>query len=145
AAIDRLHDITLEGAPVPAFLDSAYYYKCVYYNQCAAILTFVLLYSNWRWRSHLDEDDSRNPAVRRMNWATLTVAIAVIAMAVAPRRLVFDRFNTVLFENHLSFVIATNSDELLLYTAEAADSIRTHIRNDAQGLVSKETRRIVTR
>ena len=45
----------------------------------------------------------------------------------------------------VEYLRGSNGNELLLYAAEAADSVRQRTRHDAPGLVHKGARRIVAR
>jgi hypothetical protein len=81
-----------------------------------------------------------------MKWATLAIAFVVMATASAPRRVVWDKFEVVLYKNHPSFVIGTNGDELLLCRADTIDTARYRVRRDDPELVrTNETRALVDR
>jgi hypothetical protein len=81
-----------------------------------------------------------------MKWATIAVAFIVMATVSAPRRVVWDKFEVVLYKNHPSFVIGTNGEELLLCRADTIDPARYRVRWDDPELVrTKTTRALVDR
>jgi hypothetical protein len=65
---------------------------------------------------------------------------------VFPRRLIWDNFEEVVFENRPSLVIATNSEELLLFATDSPEWTRRRIRRDAPDLLRTGiTRRLFER
>jgi hypothetical protein len=59
----------------------------------------------------------------------------VVAAATGPRRVVWEYFEVVAFDNQRAFVIGSNSDELLLYYPYADESKHRRVRKDAPTLV----------
>jgi len=113
----------------PAFRD-----MLLVYSTLAATVSFVLLLFVWRWWPRPSQA-SHVAVLRTLKWATLTLAITIMACAIAPRRAAWDRFEVVTFENHRSFVIGTNNDELLLYSPERIGTLPERVKNDARGLI----------
>jgi hypothetical protein len=106
----------------------------------------LLGFTVWRWFPRLEQRCDEPAAVRRMKWATISLAVLVVASAVAPRRFAWDRFEVVLLDNHPSFVIGTKGDELLLYPTDKADTLRQRVRQDSPRLTRPgTTRRFVDR
>ena len=67
--------------------------------------------------------------MRALRWATVGVALLVVVIAVIPRRVVWDEFEVVQYENQRAFVLASRGEQLLLYLADspgaaAAASVR---------------------
>ena len=65
-----------------------------------------------------------------MKWAPIAVAFVDMATASAPRRVVWDKFEVVLYKNRPSFVIGTNSDELHLCPAGTIGAARHRVRRN---------------
>jgi hypothetical protein len=138
--------------PVPgnppdiSILGPAFKATHISHGNLSAWLSFLLVLAVWRLWPAL-EQRSDNPSVTRgMKWATLAIAFVVMATASAPRRVVWDKFEVVLYKNHPSFVIGTNGDELLLCRADTIDTARYRVRRDDPELVrTNETRALVDR
>ena len=98
--------------------------------------TSVLLWDSQRSAgSHAWSGAPRIPsAVRLLKWATVIVAFATIAAAAFPRRLVWDSFDLVVFENRPALVIGRSGEELLLYDPGTAERSHSRVRADAPGL-----------
>src|SRR5205814_2780430 len=67
--------------------------------------------SAFRWLPRLERCCDDPSTVRVMRWATLVVAVLVLAMVTLPRRFVFERFELVRFGNQTELVIGSNSEE----------------------------------
>ena len=81
-----------------------------------------------------------------MKWATLGLAVLIVAVAVAPRRAIWDSFAVATFDNHTALVIGTTREELLLYAPNEPGRPRFRIRKDAPGLrLTGETRALFDR
>ena len=102
------------------------------YGIYSAYLTFMLVLAAFRWLPRLERCCDDPSTVRLTRWATIAVALLVIAMATLPRRFVFERFELVQFGNQPSVVIASNGEELLLYDPSRRRSAR--VRRTAPGL-----------
>jgi Protein kinase domain len=116
------------------------------HGQYSAYLSFILLFAAWRWFPRLERRSEDTSTIKAIKWATVAVAVLVIMMAVVPRRLVWDNFEEVVFENRPSLVIATNSEELLLFATDSPEWTRRRIRKDASNLLRTGiTRRLFER
>jgi hypothetical protein len=133
--------ISSPGTAAP--LNQAFHDMHLVYSQLAATVSFVLLLFVWRWWPR-PKQESDVTMVRTLRWATLTLAITVMACAIAPRRPAWDRFEVVQFGNQRSFVIGTSADELLLYSPERIGTPPQRVRKDAEGLVRSNTTKRLT-
>jgi Protein kinase domain len=112
----------------------------------SAYLSFILLFAAWHWFPRLERRSEDASTIKLMKWATVAVAVLVVIMAVLPRRLLWDNFEEVVFENRPSLVIATNSEELLLFATDSPEWTRRRIRRDAPDLLRTGiTRRLFER
>ena len=55
-----------------------------------------------------------------MKWAPIAICILALVCVTAPRRLVWERFQVVLYKNQPAFVIGTNGEELLLFANDGS-------------------------
>ena len=94
------------------------------YGIYSAYLVFLLVLAAFRWLPRLERCCDDPSTVRLTKWATLAVALLVLAMATGPRRFLFERFEVVEFGNQSCIVIGTNDDELLLYNSTRRTSAR---------------------
>jgi serine/threonine-protein kinase len=81
-------------------------------------LSFLLGLAAWRLFPHLEREVSDPRTVRQLKWATLLVAFLAVVAAAAPRRVIWERFDVVMFENQPSLVIGSSDRELLLYAPQ---------------------------
>ena len=102
------------------------------YGYYSAYLTFMLLLAAFRWLPRLERCCDDPSTVRLTRWATIAVAVLVIAMATLPRRFLFERFELVQFGNQPAVVIASNGEELLLY--DPTRRVSTRVRKSAPEL-----------
>jgi serine/threonine-protein kinase len=100
----------------------------------SAYLSFALGFAAIRWFPRLERSAKDPSAVRLLKWATVVVAFATIAAAAFPRRLVWDSFDLVVFENRPALVIGRSGEELLLYDPGTAERSHSRVRADAPGL-----------
>ncbi len=107
----------------------------------SALLSFSLGLVAWRLFPHLEKGTTDMSTLRTMKWGTVAVALLVVAVAVAPRRAVWDSFAVASFDNHTALVIGTTGDELLLYAPNEPGRPRFRVRKDAEGVrLTGETR-----
>lgn len=107
----------------------------------SALLSFVLGLVAWRLFPYLEKGGTDASTLRAMRWGTVAVALLVVAMAVVPRRAVWDSFAVASFDSHTASVIGTTRDELLLYAPNEPGRPRFRVRKDAPGLkLTGETR-----
>ena len=85
------------------------------HGELSAILSFALGFAVWKIFPALERRAAAPSALRALRAATLLVAVLTVALAVIPRRLVWDRFELVEYETQRAFVLGTRGDELLLY------------------------------
>jgi protein kinase-like protein len=117
-----------------------------YHGVYSAVLSFALGLAIWRLFPKLEENHADASTLRVMKWATLGLAILIVAVVVAPRRVIWDSFAVVTFDNHTALVIGTTQDELLLYAPDEPGRPRFRVRRDAPGLrLTGETRALFAR
>jgi hypothetical protein len=146
AAIFALHGATAANAPDISILGPEFKAALVRHSSLAASLCFLLVFAVHRWWPRLELRADDVSAVRRMKWATVALALLVVACAVAPRRIAYDQFEVVMYENRPSFVIGSKGDELLLYATDKVDTDRRRVRSGVSGLVRDgKTRALVDR
>ena len=146
AAIFALHGATAANAPDISILGPGFKAALVRHCSLAASLCFFLVFAVHRWWPRLELRADDVSAVRRMKWATVALALLVVACAVAPRRIAYDQFEVVMYENRSSFVIGSKGELLLLYATDKVDTDRRRVRSDAPGLVRhRATRALVDR
>jgi hypothetical protein len=132
--------------PDIAILGPAFKATHLNYLNLSGLLSFLLVLAVWRLWPKLEHRSDTGSVIRGMKWATIAVVFVVMATASAPRRVVFDEFEVVLYRNRPSFVIGTNGDELLLCRADTIDTARYRVRRDDPQLVrTNETRALVGR
>jgi tRNA A-37 threonylcarbamoyl transferase component Bud32 len=102
---------------------------------------FVSAYSSmllgiivWRWFPQLEKRSSVAAAIRLWKWGAVAVAFLFLAWAVVPRRLVWERFPVVEFDNRTGLVIGSAGNELLVYTPDEPGRPSRRVRSDAPGL-----------
>jgi hypothetical protein len=106
-----------DGAPL---LNTAFRSMQKNYGLHAAILSFVLLFIVWRWWPRLERRAEDPAFVRGMKWAPIAICILALGCVTAPRRLVWERFQVVLYKNQPSFVIGTEGEDLLLFANDGS-------------------------
>ena len=117
-----------------------------YHGVYSAVLSFALGLVIWRLFPKLEESQKDAPTLRVMKWATLGLAVLIVAVAVAPRRAIWDSFAVATFDTHTALVIGTTREELLLYAPNEPGRPRFRIRKDAPGLrLTGETRALFDR
>jgi tRNA A-37 threonylcarbamoyl transferase component Bud32 len=101
-----------------------------YLSLCASML---LLWGVWRWFPALERRTTSLATVRGLKWAAVTIAITFLAWVVLPRRIVWEQYPVVEFDNRMGFVIGTAGEELLFYAPDEPGRPRRRIRPDAPG------------
>lgn len=134
ASMIALQGATPANAPDVAMLGPWFFAMHLSHSQFSAWLSFLLVFAAWRWLPRLEQRSDEAATIRRMKWATITIAVVVVACSAATRRLAWDQFEVVWFDNRPSFVIGTRGDELLLYAADKVDTARQRVRQDSPGL-----------
>ena len=89
------------------------------FGEVAALLSFVLGFAAWKWFPALEQRAQVPGTLRALRWATVGLAILMVAIAVIPRRFVWDDFEVVQYEKRRAFVLASREDELLLYFTDS--------------------------
>ena len=100
----------------------------------SAVLSFLLGLAVWRWSPHLERRSADPKRLRTVKWATAAVAFLIVALETAPRRIIWDDFEVVSFENRQASVISTSSRELLLYARQAGEQRYFRVPVDAAAL-----------
>ena len=85
------------------------------HGELSAMLSFALGFAVWRVFPALERRSAAPSALRALRAATLVVAVLTVVLAVIPRRVVWDRFDLVQYENQRAFVLGARGDDLLLY------------------------------
>jgi hypothetical protein len=99
----------------------------------SAILSFLLGFAALRWFPRLEARDP-SPALQSLKWATLGVAALVVIFNVIPRRIIWDEFEVVQYENRRAVVLGVRGVELLLYVPESGPRPWRRVNDGAQGL-----------
>jgi hypothetical protein len=113
------------------------------HGKYSACLSFILVLLVWQAFPWLERRNTNGSAVRLVKWATVVLAFLVLATTMLSRRIAWESFEVVWLDGQESLVIATSSDELLLYAAGAAHSPHRRIRRDAPGLRRTGTTRVL--
>jgi hypothetical protein len=100
----------------------------------SAFLSFVLGFAAWRWFPRLERRGADAPTIRLLKWATVAVIFLMVGLAIAPRRIIWERFDVVAFENRPALVIGANEDELLLYSPDPPQAGRWRVLRDSPAL-----------
>ncbi|HEU4693712.1 MAG TPA: serine/threonine-protein kinase [Vicinamibacterales bacterium] len=100
----------------------------------SAALSFALGVAIWRWFPRLEKRAADVSLLRSMRWATLAIAMLIVALAAAPRRICWENFTVASFGSRAALVIGTTRDEYLLYASSEANRPRYRVRRDASDL-----------
>ena len=130
---------TAAGAGDLSLLDRSFRDLYRNYGYHSAVLSFVLLFTVWRWWPRLERRAEDISFVRGMKWAPIAISVLVLVCATAPRRFVWERFPGVLYKNQPSFVIGTNAEELLLYKPDTASATARRVRMDSPDVAHPDT------
>jgi tRNA A-37 threonylcarbamoyl transferase component Bud32 len=130
---------TAASSQDPSLTDRSFREMYRSYGYHSAVLTFVLLFLAWRWWPRLERRAADRSFVRGMRWAPIAITILALVCAMAPRRFVWERFREVLYRNQPSFVIGTNAEELLLYTADTGRAAPRRVRMDSPDIAHTDT------
>jgi serine/threonine-protein kinase len=87
----------------------------------------------WRWFPALERRTTALSTVRLLKWSVVAVALALMAWTVLPRRIVWERYPVVEFDNRTGFVIGTAGEDLLVYEPDQPGRPRRRIRQDISG------------
>ena len=133
------------GAPVKtvdlSILASADPYPLYRKHADLSVFLSFLLVLAVLWLFPRFEKDAVDPArVRALKWSTVVVAFLTVAMAITPRRFIWENFEVVTFENQTAFVIGNNREELLLYYPYNDTPKHRRVRADAPALQRTGTR-----
>ena len=109
-------------------LHRTHYVSCAY-------LSFLLALAVWRWFPWFEQGAADVHRVRLLKWGAIAVTALVIASGNSTRRLVWEDFEVVSFDNRTAFVIGSSDDELLLYYPYADASKHRRVRKDAPTLI----------
>jgi hypothetical protein len=116
----------LVSAPMPSTVDASIlgpqrmnFHEA--HDFSTAILVFLLAFAVIRWFPKWERSTHDSSVVEMLKWATVAVAFVALASATMTRRLVWDFFPEVLFENRPAHVIAEKGGELLLFKAGAGE------------------------
>ena len=71
----------------------------------SAYLSFALGVAAWRWFPRLEQRAAHPATVRSLRWATAAVVFIIVAAVIAPRRIIWEDFEIVAFEEQPAFVI----------------------------------------
>jgi len=105
------------------------------FGEAAALLSFLMGFAAWKWFPALEQRAPLVGTLRALRWATVGVALLMVVIAVIPRRLVWDDFEVVQYENRRSFVLASRGDQLLLYLSDSHGQPLRRVSGAASSLV----------
>jgi serine/threonine-protein kinase len=109
-------------------------------------LSMLLGVAVWRWFPALERRTTALSAVRGLKWGVVAVALTLLAFAVVPRRIIWERYPVVEFDNRSGLVIGSTGNEVLVYTPEEPGRPRRRVRQDAPGFQrTAETRLLFDR
>jgi tRNA A-37 threonylcarbamoyl transferase component Bud32 len=107
-----------KSLPDVSAIGPGFYAAFLSHSQISAILSFVLILAVVRWLPSLERRAEDPATIERARWVAVAMAIVVVALAVAPRRIAMETFRVVEYKSQQWFVIGSNGDELLLYPAD---------------------------
>ena len=110
-----------------------------YHGLLSAFLSFLLAFVALQWFPRLEARDP-SPVLRSLKWATLGLAALVVVVNVIPRRIIWDEFEAVQYENQRAVVLGNRGNELLLYVPESPARPWRRVNADAPGLERSGTR-----
>lgn len=85
----------------------------------SALVSFALGFAAWKWFPVLEKRAKVQSPIRALRWATVGMALLMVAISVIPRRFVWDDFEVVQYEKRRAFVLASRGELLLLYLADS--------------------------
>ena len=97
-------------------------------------LSMLLGLAVWRWFPGLEMRTTEASTVRFLKWGTAAMAFIVVAWAVMPRRILWETFPVVAFENRTLLVIGTTREWSLLYAPDEPGRPSVRVRSDAPGI-----------
>jgi hypothetical protein len=100
----------------------------------SAYSVMLLGFIVWRWFPYLERRSGKSSTIWGWKLATLAVVFAFLAAAALPRRLVWERYPVVEFDNHSALVIGSAANELLVFTPDEPGRPRRRVQSDAPGL-----------
>jgi hypothetical protein len=100
----------------------------------SAVLSFLLGFAAWKWFPRLEQRDPAASTIRSLKWATIAVATLVLVLSVIPRRVIWDEFEVVQYENRRALVLGTRGNELLLYVPDSPSRRVRRVDTRAPGL-----------
>ena len=109
----------------------------------SAYLSFLAALAVWRLFPRLEARAADAGTVRIMKWATAAVALLAVIASSSPRRLIWERFEVVLFDKQPSVVLGRSADELLLYAPERALRRSQRVKSTAPTLEYTGIRRLI--
>jgi tRNA A-37 threonylcarbamoyl transferase component Bud32 len=131
AALEALRTNSVTPATIAAFEPSG---ANTDHGLLSALLSFLLGFAAWKWFPWLENRDPSATALRSLRWATVGVAALVLAASVIPRRVIWDEFEVVQYENRRAVVLGVRGDELLLYVPDLPSKPRRRVTVGAAGL-----------
>jgi hypothetical protein len=96
----------------------------------AATLSILLSVVSWYGFPPLERRAKDPSTIQVLKWGTLAVAFITLAFAAAPRRVLWERFPVVEFDNRIGFVISNVGDEALVYAPSEPGRPRVRRRAD---------------
>ena len=124
--IETAADLTILGSANRG-IHTVHYLVSAYSSMLLALIV-------WRWFPHLERRCEKSSTIWAWKWAAVAVAFVFLAWAALPRRLVWERFPVVEFDNRSALVIGSAANELLVFTPGEPGRPRRRLRTDAPGL-----------
>ena len=115
------------------------------HGSLSAGLSFLLLLAVVRWFPRLEGRAADPGAVVSLKWFTAALAVIVIALAVAPRRIAVDSFEVAQYEDRPSFVIAERGSDLLVLAVDLVTAPQRIRDGDSRLKRPGQRRRLVDR
>ena len=131
--------------PDVSAIGPAFYAAYLSHNVISAVLSFMLILAVVRWLPSLERRATDPAAIARARWVTAAMAIVLVTLAVAPRRIAMDTFEVVQYKSQEWFVIGSNGDERLLYPADRVAPTGQRVRGDRDLVGTGEFRSLVQR
>jgi serine/threonine-protein kinase len=103
-----------------------------YFVSAYSVMLLALIV--WRWFPHLEKRCGKSSTIWGWKLAALAVGFAFLAAATLPRRLVWERYPVVEFDNRSAVVIGTAPNELLVFTPDEPGRPRRRVRSDSPDL-----------
>jgi tRNA A-37 threonylcarbamoyl transferase component Bud32 len=104
------------------------------HGAASAMLSFLLGFAAVKWFPRFEQRDPGAPVLRSLKWAALGIAALIVVVSLMPRRIIWDEFEVVQYENQRAFVLGSRGTELLLYVPGSPSKPLRRVDAGASGL-----------